>query len=385
MKTEYPDFKRLKVHRDHLEKDLNKKDNKILADFLEFCGITANPDKVMDKKTLMLQIRDVMEKGYDKITKMDLIKFMNVLNKSEKKEWTKHEIKIILKKFLRWKYPDWSTRFGNLNEIIKNKTIGVNYEKLNSSTLVSDEEIEKILRSARSLRDKSIIILTYELGARPHELRLLKWRQIKLNRDNPTVTLLTSKGNREGERELPIKDSIIHLERYKQEYPYSDVRDSDFVFPKKSNRDEPMTEGMFSYVIRTAAQRAGIKRQIYGYLLRHTRLTEIRRKGLGERYALMFGGHKDARMGEIYVHLNGDDLRSEVLSKVYSIEEPSAEQISKWQKEIKELKTLVGELKTWKDHWENEFKRMKQKPHMFGIATDGDIIEFPTEDMVRKN
>jgi hypothetical protein len=36
MKKEYPNYKRLKLGRDDLEKKLNKRDSKILADFLEF-------------------------------------------------------------------------------------------------------------------------------------------------------------------------------------------------------------------------------------------------------------------------------------------------------------------------------------------------------------
>ena len=72
MKKEYPNYKKLKLRRDDLEKKLNKKDKKILDDFLEFCGITANPDKIRDKKTTIFQIRDVMERSYDIITKVNL-------------------------------------------------------------------------------------------------------------------------------------------------------------------------------------------------------------------------------------------------------------------------------------------------------------------------
>lgn len=382
MKKEYPNFRQIKLTSKELDKKLNKKDKKILDDFLEFCGITANPNKVDDKKTLMLQIRYIIEKSFDKITKNDLIKFANLLNGSNRQEWTKNEIKITFKKFLRWMYPDWSVRFGELNDILKCKSIKVNSKRINSSTLLTENEIELMLRNAEGLRDKAILILCIELGARPHELRLLKWSQVHLDREPAEITLLTSKGNHEGSRTLPLQDSVLHLERWKQEFCYPDRKDSDYVFPHTKKRNEPMSEAMFCYVIKKIAKKAGIDRPIYGYLIRHTRLTEIRKKGLHGKYALLYGGHDDPRMEDVYVHLNGDDLRSEVLTKVYNVQEPSKEQKTKWEKEIKTLKETiermsvkVEDLEKFKNNTEIRIKRMKADPKKFFISEDGELCE----------
>ena len=57
-------------------------------------------------------------------------------------------------------------------------------------------------------------------------------------------------------------------------------------------------------------------------MLRHTRLTEIRKAGLQGVEFRKFAGHADtSRQEAVYVHLDNEDMKQSVLEKVYKIKE----------------------------------------------------------------
>jgi integrase len=344
MKKIYPLYKQEKIDREDLRKKLNPKEKKIFNNFIDFCKMSCNEESAGDTETVLFQIRDVMEKPLTSLKKEDVIKFCGVVNSSSRGEWAKSDSKAILKRFIKFYYKDWSSRFGDLNQTIKNKNISVNHDKINSGTLLTEEELERMLRSATILRDKLVLILSYELGARPHELRLMKWSQVKLNREPAVVTLITHKGGKDESRTLPLNESKIHFERWEQEYPYPNKNQNDYVFPNPRHREKPLTDNGFSYIIPKIAKIAGIQKRVWGYLLRHTRLTDIRKKGMQEKIAMLFGGHSDPDVSSLYTHLNSDDLQNEVLTKIYHVTEPTKEQRDEYLRRIEKLEQALEEL-----------------------------------------
>jgi len=347
MKKQYPDYKREKVIFDESGKKISKltkkslsfsideKEKNILKDFRDYCLTTAREKTVAKDLRLLFQIRDVIEVPLYKIDEKILTQFSSLLNSSGKEEWTKNGIRIIIKKFIRWHYQDWSKRFRNLNKILSNKSIKINNKKIRSDLLLTESDIEKLLRAIDNLRDKALFMVMYECGARPHELRLMRWSQINLKKVPAEITLITNKGNKNSSRTLPLNQSVVHLERWRNEYCYSDLKQDDYVFPGKKGRQYPLSINALNWIFVTAGKKAKLEKPIFPYLLRHTRLTELRKLGVQESVAASFGGHT-TKTGEIYTHLSGEDINSEILNKVYNIKEPSPEQKIKWEQELDE-------------------------------------------------
>jgi len=338
MKGKYPNYSGKGTA--HIEGSLKSKDSKILKDFLTYCGITAGEKKLINVKTKMLQICDVFEKPYDSINLNDLRKFLSVLNKSNKAVETQNDIKKVLKRFLKWLYKDWSERFAELRDI---KTAnGFNEEKINASTLLKPEEIEKLVRGAESLRHKALILLMFESAGRPEEILKLKWSDIDFN--GGEVKLSSSKTSKT--RVNPIKESVIHLKRYKQEYPFMNVQASDYIFPSKEDRNKQTPVGNLDYYLKELGFRV-LDRAIFPYLIRHTRLTQIH-KTLPTQVACKFAGHSP-EIAQRYTHLTNDDVREAMLEKIYHVEEitekerASLKEMEKKFIELKEVVRIMGE------------------------------------------
>ncbi len=331
MKIKYPDYR--SKGTSYIKASFKPKDNKILEDFIEYCCITAGEKKLKNIEAKMLQIKDVIQKSYSSITLKDLRGFLSVLNKSNKLKETQNDIKKVLKRFLKWYYKDWNERFAEFKDI--KTTNGFNEEKINANTLLKPEEIEKLIRGAESLRYKALIMLMFESAGRPEEILKLKWSDVDFNRKE--VKLHSSKTSKT--RVNPINESVIHLQRYKQEYPFVNIRADDYIFPSPENRKKPVTTQAIDLYIKDLGFRV-LDRAIFPYLIRHTRLTQIH-KTLPTQVACKFAGHS-TEIAKRYTHLTNDDVREAMLEKIYHIEELT-------EKEKEEVKKLKQELKNQKE------------------------------------
>jgi len=323
MKNTYPNYNGKGVAS--VRNELPKKEKIVLANFLNYCRITAGERKIKQIERIMLQIYDVMEISYSAITIKDLRDFLSVLNQSDKMVETQNDIKKVLKRFLKWFYQDWNKRFIELRDIRTRD--GMNHKKLNASTILKKDEIEILIRCAESLRHKALVILLFESAARPEEIRNLRWRDIDLNRNE--VTLNSSKTKKT--RVNPIHESILHLKRYKQEFPFPSVATQDYVFPSPQDRGKPISEQALTNYFKKLGHRS-LGKSIFPYLLRHSRLTQIY-KTLPSKIAEKFAGHS-AAMSYRYVHLDNDDVRNAMLEKIYHIEEIDQDSNEKLEKRI---------------------------------------------------
>lgn len=300
-----------------IAKRLSEKDRQILDDFQRYCAMTAGVKRLARCRICLLQFRDTVEKPFDQITKEDAIAFWALLNSAPHEEHTKITIRKVVKRFLKWYYRDLEM----IEPLKVPSTHVVNKHRVNKSTLLQPEELQRMLHAAERLRDKALLVLVYETAARPQEIRDLQWRHI--NWDAREVHLYSRKTKED--RDLPLQESLKHLRRWHDEWIYSDPRPSDYVFPAvkhgRYDRTTPIRASYINWVIKRLAKKAGIDRNVYSYLLRHTRLTEIRKAGVQGIEFRKFAGHAPSSVQEqVYVHLDNEDMKQSVLEKVYKIQ-----------------------------------------------------------------
>lgn len=323
---------------------LTPTEKKLLKEFNAEIAITSNEARVKKIHRLLLEIRDVIEKPLTKFTEKDIIDFLGTLKRSEQKEWTKNDIKKALKRFVRWHYND-----RNMEDRIKSVSLknAFNFEKINKSTLITEEELEKLLRTAQTLKWKALLILMSESGARPSEIVQLKFQNVKFGNDGITeVTFIANKTGGQP-RTIPLKESTVHLKRWHQEYQYPDVTDEDYVFPSPVERNKHITADSLGGILRNLCRKAGI-RLLNCYLFRHTRITQLKRiKNLDPLIIKKFSGHSpDSPITDIiYTHLDNDDIKDQMLESIYNIEEIDPEKQIEYEKRIKSLEENNVEIK----------------------------------------
>lgn len=323
---------------------LKPKDKATLKRFLRLCEGSAGERKVKNYERIMLQIYDATGVSYDEWDLKVLRDFLALLNKSDKLPSTKNDVKKVLKRFLRENYEDWNTRFKEFKDPGLKQGKEVNHQKLNPTTMLKPGDIDMLLRRSESLKWKAYISLAWASAGRPEELLKLKWNDYILEKGK--IKLHSSKtGN---VRVLPINEAVVHLKRYKQAYPFPNIKAEDYLFPSPNNRNSHITTaGVHSY-LKTLGKKT-INRPIFSYLFRHGKLSILHKKLSPKSYEY-FADHSIATAVKHYSHLGADDLMEEMYEKVFKIEELTEED----KQEIKNLNKRI-------DNFEDVLKKLLVK------------------------
>ncbi len=330
MKKSYPNYK----GKDLWSLKLKPKDKGIIKKFLIDVEGSAGVKRTKNIERIMIQVCDVSRKPLDKWDYDTLSQFLSLLNKSDKANNTKNDIKKAVKRFLKFYYEDWEKRFKKLNfEAIKQKN-GVNKERIGKDKLLTPNEFELLVNACDKFLYKALFSLAYESAARPEELYKLKWSDI--NTSKKEVRLVSCKtGNT---RFVPINDCIIHLENHREHFVYPDVKKEDYIFVSPRDRNKPLTNQTIHSYLKTIGKKSIKRDNLFLYLFRHTRLNFLRKKLSPDVYE-MFSDHSLAVGMEFYSHNDQDDLREEMFSNVFK-----KEILTKADKtEIKELKKQFAE------------------------------------------
>ena len=70
----------------------------------------------------------------------------------------------------------------------------------------------------------------------------------------------------------------------------------------------PITPHSVSTAVRRARRAVGLDEDVRLHQLRHTRITEVAKKGFNQAQIMMVSGHRDVRSVQRYTHLNVRDV-----------------------------------------------------------------------------
>lgn len=345
MKTVYPKYIK-GLGTSQIEAKLSDEDKVILEDFLNYVLTNASLDRVKKVKTYMLQFIDIIEKPYNQWTIKDIQGYVILLNQTKRTEWTKNDVKKILRRFLKYHYKKHEDLESMLSLIkCKSDREAFNSRKINESTIINESEFEKVLIKASSLKQKALLSLMFEAALRPHEAINLRWKDVKLNDDVGSISVYCGKTSQV--RTIPIQSSVIHLKRYRQAYEFIDCTDNDYVFPNPKDRSKAIPYHTLNAGLRKISKLSGINKNVFPYLLRHSRITEINKK-LPAHLESRFAGHT-IEQSQMYTHLSSDDLRNAMIEKVFNVKEITPEKKHQLEEEIEQIKKqnnmLIEEIK----------------------------------------
>jgi len=231
-------------------------------------------------------------------------------------------------------------------------------QKINENALIEPEEVERMLKFAESYKDKALLFIEFESGARPQEILNLRWSDVDFKEGRVDINVFSGKTRRS--RIFPLNKATKFVHDWKQNYVYADIKPSDYVFPSRFSRDKPMDSASANRILRKMAEKAGIKKRIWNYIFRHTRATRLYEE-LPTPIVEKLMGHKD-QYGR-YAHISTRKAREEMLSKIYHINELTPEKKDELEKQIEELKKqnrfMLNGMKETKElinHFQNAIK-----------------------------
>jgi len=321
--------------------------DKAVKEFLELR--TCSDKRIQKMKRILLNIKGMSSKPLNKLEIKDVAHILKKINEAEYTSWTKNDYKKIFKAFLKWKYKNLDMIEGDVvREAFKgvSKRRAFNHQRINKNTLIKPEELESLLRTAKSLKWKALISFMYESAFRPCEVCALRWRDLNFDDTNNLCRVTIVSPKTKDKREIPIRECIVHLKRWREEYQFPDRKPEDFVFPSQHKKDKPMGNGVIPEMFKRLCKSAKM-RHIFPYILRHSRIYEIQKR-LPEKIAAKFAGHS-IETSEIYNHIADDDVEKSMLEKIYVTEELTLEEKTNLEKMKKEMIRVQQELQNIKE------------------------------------
>jgi len=163
----------------------------------------------------------------------------------------------------------------------------------------NQEEISAILSSTENLKHRFLISVGYCAGLRRRELQNLRLTDIDIRRNR--IFIKDSKGNKD---RYTLFSS--HLTGLYKDY-LAKFKPKVFVFEGMKPGRKYSTTSM-SNVLKDLARSAGILRNVYLHMLRHSFATHLLEEGRDIRYVQELLGHASIKTTERYTHIVNDAL-----------------------------------------------------------------------------
>jgi len=281
------------------DRDISDENKKTLQRFLKYCELSElSKGRIVKLMDTLLIIAKWLGKDFEKATKEDMENFVMMLQSKGYSEWTKHDYKVVVKKFWKWLR-------GNDEYPSEVKWIKTTIKKSNKEELPNEvytlEEIEKLIEVANSPRNKLFVSLLYESGCRISELLNVKVKDITFEEDYAMVNVMGKTGN----RSVPITKSIPYLKTWLN---YEDKGKDDYLFGLEYRNAVKILQGLF--------EKAKIDKPCNPHQFRHSRASELAKIMTESQMNQFFGWTQASSMARVYVHLTGRDLIPKLITQV---------------------------------------------------------------------
>lgn len=264
---------------------------------------------------LLKQLAKWLEKDFDRADRQDIERLVHQIETSDYATWTKQLYKVALKRFYKWLLGG-DEEYPNVVKWVK--TTFKQKDKILPNCLLTEDEIKKLVEAADNPRDRAFIMTLYETGGRVGEVGSLRIRDIEFRQEYASVVL---KG-KTGSRRVPVVASVPYLLTWLNHHPLAKEPDAPFWI--KFSDGKAMTYPALAKVIRSAAERARLKKRVHPHALRHSRATFLASKLTEAQMNAVFGWKQGSEMPSIYVHLSGRDIDNAVLG-IYGLRKKKAE------------------------------------------------------------
>lgn len=246
-------------------------------------------------------------KDINKITRDDIDNYLNKIDQRYKPKTITERRKFLII-FFKWFFDKKKEDIDLIKDVIIKKTNGTKLPE----EILTPEEIKKLVQVATNFRDKALVILLYETGARKGEFLKLKIKHIELvNKEYGMVNLPQGKTD---SRKLPIIYSVPHLQNWINSHPNRDDPNSPLFITQGAWLGRAFGEDGLKRLLKILGKRAGIKKNLYPHLCRHARLTQLAKELTEQELKIFAGWCKDSNMASVYVHLSGSDVSNKLLA-----------------------------------------------------------------------
>ncbi len=288
---------------------ISENQQKDIEKYVKFLIRENSADKTI--KTRIVHLKTFcyfVKKDFKEITRSDIEKFVD--EKQKLKPSSFNVIKSHIKLFFKWFYSVDGK--GEYPEIVK--WIPINFiepQEIANRDLISQEDVKNVLIPAcHNFRDKCMISLLKESGARINEILSSNIEDVTLEDNKAFIKLKNSKrrNNQKTTRRLVLIDSYYYISEW--------MRDSSIKIngPLFINRQKKrMTYSDVMRLLKKIQKETNFTKKMNPHAFRHSAASDMS-KILSDSELRVFGGwSKSSQIISRYTHINSDDVNDKRL------------------------------------------------------------------------
>ncbi|MEM4177086.1 MAG: tyrosine-type recombinase/integrase [Nitrososphaeria archaeon] len=244
------------------------------------------------------------------ISRVDAEEFAAQIVSKPYKAYTKHLYLLVFKKFVAYAKTGDSDNIPPEVSWLKLHQFNKAAERESRATpenLLTEDDVMKILSCATNPRDRALLHVLFEGALRPSELLTMRVSSVEF-RDRYCVISVHGKT---GLKRIPLVLSLVPLKEWLNIHPFKEDPNAPLWLSKKSRT--PILYRQFHRILKKCVKKAGIKKNVWPYLFRHTQLTNLAKKLTESKLALYAGWVQGSKMARRYVHFSARDLEDIIL------------------------------------------------------------------------
>jgi site-specific recombinase XerD len=287
--------------------EISKKNKEIILEFRDYAfssGLTKT--RILKYVNTLRKLAEWLIISFSEAKKEDIMRLVRQIEQKEYSDWTKHDYKVILKKFYKWlngdeEYPE------------KVRWMKTTFKKINQKLpedLLTSEDVEKMINAAGNLRDKALISLLYESGCRISEILTMRIKHATFDEYGAKILV----NGKTGMRQIRVISSVPYLASWLDIHPLRDNHDAPvWIAIGTRNRNEIITYQNARMMLASLAKKIGLKKKANPHIFRHSRATYLANHFTEAQMNQYFGWKQGSDMPSTYVHMSGRDIDGAVL------------------------------------------------------------------------
>jgi len=193
-------------------------------------------------------------------------------------------------------------RYSYGNILQKDPTINIKRPKREKKlpTVLTKEEITKIIKASENKKSKLMISLMYAIGLRVSEIVALQLKN--LNFEEKIGHIRQAKGRKDRVFNIPNfleKDLRKQVEKQRE-------NNQEYLFTGPNGK---LSVRNIQKIVSNTAKKAGIKKEVHCHTLRHSFATHLLENGVDIRKIQELLGHSDLSTTQIYTHISTEELK----------------------------------------------------------------------------
>jgi len=172
-------------------------------------------------------------------------------------------------------------------------------------TILTVEEVTRLIDAARTVTDRTMLMVLYSTGMRNAEMRQLHVRDI----DSRSMLIHIQRGKGGRDRYVPLSPTLLETLRVYWRW----MKPKTWLFPGTIagwRADKPITPKVVWDACQSAATRANIHKRVSAHLLRHSYATHLLEAGADLRTIQLLLGHVKLEHTVLYLHLSRRHLHA---------------------------------------------------------------------------